>query len=551
MRKKFRPSTRGSLTAIADKPSKFDNLAHESPRPAELLMGIRAENGIALSALDISVWELILSWTYEVDPKMAARAYKMPTAALRRFLGEFVKRDEVIRSFNKISGVKLTFGTSVRCYSGVSMLTTWREATKDDEFVAWQFPEPLRLLMSDMRRYAHIELSAVVGKKSSRYSTAIYKYLALEASKHRWEPGARNMITVSVSPDELADIVDFPRDASGRYNIGKLSAVVVGHEDDYEIVRRFKAVGRPVYAARRGRPVERYEFEIQLCPPSPQHIAVSYSPKHFRAMALGGIDDERYRVRSDLWLRAFRAFKDYFPGYLHKDFYEFWKIALSEALSRKPLSAGYGKRKYRGDSLLDQIGSEGADYAAWGLITEEAENPDLFVYLKNNVTRKTQLAVLGEFDRRDRVGWQTSKLRESAKRYFDRARQNQPLEAAPEIEMILPQTADDFDYASYFDEAGGDPDIPSDHRVSFDNAVEITLTFKPANIEQLEEDAFSFLRDGDDEEGGRSINVICAYEDRESQESGFYEKRVKLNFEEWCKLLAQLQPFLVGQEMYA
>jgi hypothetical protein len=115
-RKSFRPSTRGSLAAIAKTPATFKNLAPESPRPADLLLGIRAEDGVTLSAFDVACWEMILSWTYDIDPLMVAPAYRMPTASLRRFLGEYVKREEVVTSFNKISTVRLMFGSSTRFF---------------------------------------------------------------------------------------------------------------------------------------------------------------------------------------------------------------------------------------------------------------------------------------------------------------------------------------------------------------------------------------------------------------------------------------------------
>lgn len=546
-RQKFRPSTRGSLSAIVDDPGSFKDLAPESPRPAELLKGIRAEDGITLSALDIGVWEMVLSWTYDADPAMEARAYRMPTSALRRFLGDYVKRDEVVASFNKLSSVKLSFGTAERLFSGVSMLTTWREATRDDEFLAWQFPEPIRIIMSDMKAYAHIELAAIVSKKSSKYSTAIYKWLALEVSKRKWVAGSDNRFCIPITPDELADIVDFARDANGHYNIGKLTSVVLSHHEDYESVRRFKASGKPIHEPKRGRPVGVYEFTVELQAPSPQHIKAGYSSKHLRELNVGGIDDKRFRVRSDLWVRAQRAFSEAIPGYLHHNFWKLWTVALSEAVKGRALTGGYHTRKYRGQSLLDQIETEGADYAAWGMIVEEAENADLVDYLKADISRGTKVISLAECDRRERVGWKADKKRASINSYYDRHRSSSvELDEELLVEetvISLPEEAATFDLIDLADYFEPEPIV-----MGFDTCSEIQLTFKPVHIDFLEAKAFALIKSG--ETGGRKVTVISTYHDPETGGSDTWEQEIDVSFDEWCGLLADLQPHLEGQEVY-
>ena len=515
-------------------------------------MGIRAEDGVTLSALDINVWEMILSWTYDVDPGMVSRAYKIPTSALRRFLGDFTKRDEVVSSFNKLASVKLSFGHSDRLYSGVSMLTTWSEATKQDEFLAWQFPEPIRIIMSDMRAYAHIELAAIVQKKSSKYSTAIYKWLALEAAKRKWVAGSDNQFSIPITPDELADLVDFARDEKGNYNIGKLSAVVAAHENDYRSVRRFTASGKPIHAKRRGRPVDVYEFTVELQAPSPQHIKPSYKPSHLRELNVGGIDDPRYIVRSDTWVRAERAFKQAIPTYLHHNFWKLWTVALSEALKGTALTVGYHKRKYRGQSLLDQIETEGATYAAWGVIVEEANHADLIDYLFADVSRSVKVITLAECDRRERVGWKADRKRDHIISYYNRHRSSSLSEELADQETITsiskPEDADAFDPAVYFDFPSEPEPEPEPIMLSFDDCSEICLRFKPVHIDFLETKVFSLIKSG--ETGGRKVTVVSRYHDPDTGDIDTWHQEIEVSFEEWCQLLASLQPHMDGQEIY-
>ncbi|MBY5684858.1 hypothetical protein HFO32_22300 [Rhizobium leguminosarum] len=529
--------------AIVADPKKFTDLAPESPRPTELLMGIRAEGGATLSALDVSCWEMILSWTYDVDPAMIEREYEIPVSALRRFLGEYAKRDEVVESFNKIASVKLSFGHADNLYSGVSMISTWRRATEKDEFLSWSFPEPIRKLMSDMKAYAHVELAAIVAKKSSKYSTAIYKWLALEASKRKWIAGSDNTFCIPVTPDELVDIVDFTRDENGRYNIGKLTSVVLAHKEDYKPVRRFKARGEPIHAKKRGRPVEVYEFTIELQAPSPQHISAGYSSKHLRELNVGGIDDRRYIVRSDTWVRAQRAFRDANPTYLHHNYWKLWTVALSEALNGKPLTGAWDKRLYRGGSLLDQIETEGAEKAAWGVIVEEVESPDLIDFLRADVTRGNTVIERAECDRRERVGWQASRKRDQIEGYYDRHRSSSISDdwASQATDVSKSELSDAFDPVNYFDFAEPEP-------FGFDTCSEIHLTFKPVHIDFLEEKAFALIKSG--EIGGRKITVVSTYQEPDTSEQDTWEQEIDVSFEEWCQLLVSLQPHLVGQEVY-
>lgn len=540
-RKSFRPSARGSLLNIVTEPAKIEKLRPESPRPAELLRGIKAEEGAVLTALDVSVWEMVLSWAYEIDPEMTARAYSIPTSALRRYLGEFVKRAEVEESLKKISQVELSFGDYDKAlYSGVRMIDAWKETREGEAFIGYQFVEPLRLLMSSMREYAHIELAAICAKKSSKHATPLYKYLALAASRRRWTAGEDNTFTVSLTPEALADVVDFPRDKNEKINVGKLTQLVVGHGDDYQLVRKFKATGRPVHASARGKPVERYDFDIRLMPPSPQHISARYNRGD---LMLGGVDDARYQVRSDLWIRADNAFRkiEAFSGYAHRDFFKLWTVALKEAIDQTPLTPGYSVRQYRGESLIAAIEQEGADYAAWGLITEEVESPDLVTFLRVNRSTGQKMISLADLDRRERHGWKVDRKRVSVIKHFAKQRDAE-LTIAPELadqETVVNKNYDDSNLGYDFD---------TWPLGNFDTAKSVQLIIRDMSIEHLEEQVIPLLKSGAGD--GRDIDVVLVYEDPATRSTQFFERNINLTFEEWTALLVECQPHMLGPEDY-
>ena len=544
-RKNFSPSARGSLVEIADHPVKIKTVKPESPRPIELLQGIRVEGGAKLTALDVSCWEMILSWTYEIDPKMNGRSYRIPASALTRFLGDHVKRSEVIDSFNRLREIKLSFGDQKsRMYSGVSMLVAWKEAEKSEEFFAYQFAEPVRMLMRDMTAYAHIELGAICSM-SGKYHLALYKALALEASKRKWVPGDDdvNKFLVTYTPDQIANIVDYPRDESGRYNIGKLSALVRDHHLEYGAVRRFKAKAQdPCYEAGRGRRVLRYTFELTIQPPSPHHISARYYAGEVRT---GGKDDSRFQVRSDLWIRAARAFRDAeaFQGYLHLTFFELWLVALSEAINGDPLTSGYSTRSWRGESLLRSIEEDGAETAAWSFLIEELKSADLSDHLRDNgVIGSRYLKSLAEYDRYDRIGWRSDKKRQRAKRYYDLQKPAQSVaqdwyyEASAITDTL--DTVDDFSFASYFSESTSD----------FDKCTKISVSIRDMPISQLETEVIPLVKPGSGE--GRKLSVVMDYEDPYTRNTQFFERTVTLTFDEWARILVDLQPHMVGPEAY-
>lgn len=224
-----------------------------------------------------------------------------------------------------------------------------------------------------------------------RYSSRLYRVLALEAAKTRWEPGGDNTVVVSATPSDLADWVCFPRRKDGTVVYGKLKERLLSFLEDREdeedgdsrpplpsdlkAVRKFSTEIREVRKPGRGRAVERVEFVLRLRPPSYRLVRTRFDPKDDIGR-VGGRDAEPYRVNSHIWRRAQKTFMRRL-AMTHSGMFELWTVALNEALSGEALSDGYHTREFRGERLLASARADGADFAAWGFLAEEAEEPDL------------------------------------------------------------------------------------------------------------------------------------------------------------------------------
>lgn len=390
----FQPSARGSLAKALDKPGMLTKVAPESPRPVEMLTGVSV-SGPSLSSFDHALHDLLVSNAYENDKSMEERSYSIPMRHALRYLGTDARREAVQASLDKMRDVRLSFSSkdAARRYAGVPMTVAWREIAEDDgnEAIGYQFPEPIHALMRRMPRYAYIELAAVGdGRMSSKYSQALYRYLAAAASEVKWSPDedATNSVTVSLSPDELADVVGFPR--KGPAPFGKLQERVLRHvETDFAGVRRFRTQVEIVRKPGRGRPVTSVDFHLQVAAPS--HYVARGNEFHVRQVGgrVGGTDDARFRVRSNLWIRAVNTFTSIAPTTLsNRDFFDAWSLALKEALDAAPLTDGYHTRRFRGPSLLAAVDADGADAAAWGFLEEEAHGRDLIKDFTNRAQHK-------------------------------------------------------------------------------------------------------------------------------------------------------------------
>ncbi|MGI0523968.1 hypothetical protein [Rhizobium giardinii] len=420
MQQKFRPAPHGSLVRLAEhKPSEIKAVAPESPRPPEMLTGVSFD-GPALSVIDSVVHEILISHAYEVDREMKPDRYAIDLAALTRFAGPNARKDDILKSLEKLRLTRMSFGDSAypaRRYRGVQMVVSWEELQNSTAMIGYMFAPPIKDLMRTMPSYAYLELAALGdGNMSLKHSPALYKHLALQSTRKRWQPGEDNEIYLRFSPQELAQIIQFPgHDDQEKLNVGKLVDFAKKSLEDLSSVRRFETSMEIVQEPGRGRRVNSICYTLRLRAPDFRHVRlrVDYSKKpDFRQ---GGADDPRFAVRSDLWQRASKTFQ--LTGCISNDLYKLWLVALQEALSGKDLTAGYETRSYRGDALLAAVDTQGAAWAAWGFLEEECDDPDLVDHLADRSNAPLAIQTEAEAARRQRIGWKTSTLEKRAKSF--------------------------------------------------------------------------------------------------------------------------------------
>jgi len=418
-RLEFQPNPHGSLEKLTSKPSAISKVSPESPRPPEMLSGIKV-HGSSISALDVILHEFLVSYAYETDRAMVLDRYAISLKALTRFAGPDVSRDDIVKSVSKMKSLQMDFnvdGPDHRRFKGVPMLVLWQEHTRDDQLIAYSFAPPIRDLMKKMSSYAYLELAALGdGFMGLKYSPALYKHLAMESTRKCWQPGEDNEIYLRFSPIELAEILQFPgHEDPLKLNVGKLIDFAKKSLDDLKSVRRFQTSLEIIQEPGRGRRVHSICYTLRLRAPDFRHVRLrlDYSQKpEFRQ---GGADDPRFAVRSDLWQRASKTFK--LTGCISNDLFKLWLVALQEALSGKGLTAGYETRSYRGDALLAAVDTQGAAWAAWGFLEEECDDPDLVDHLAVRSNAPLAVKTEAEAARRARLGWKTSTLENRAKKY--------------------------------------------------------------------------------------------------------------------------------------
>ncbi|CAN7262745.1 GAF domain-containing protein [Rhizobium sp. LjRoot98] len=437
-RQSFTPQPQGSLRKIEETPSNFLEIAPASPRPPEMMTGVTVCKGGDLTVFDVGVWEIMLSYAYETDQPMQQLEYSVSLKAVTRFLGQDARKELVVKSVQKLREVTLNFGDSEkldRRFVDVPMVTTWEELGKDDHRICYSFPSPIRQLMRTMPRYAYVELAALTDRAmSSKYSPALYKHLALESHGRQWQAGQANEVFVQLTPDQLADIIDFPRGSVGKLNVGKLKDFAERSIKDLQKVRRFRTSLQVIHEPGRGRTVRYFDFALKLQPPRPQLIRGARVD-----IAVGGSDDARYRIDSGVWSKAVKLFGrgTVFGGYIEKKFFELWLTVLKEALDKKPRSAGYEDRVFRGESLLTAIQEFGAEQAAWSFFAEEDASPDLAATTSVRDRMESQIA------RIERMGGKARKLKSvvaaditAEQRRKDRAAQKANADA--EARVVVP-----------------------------------------------------------------------------------------------------------------
>ncbi|TAW65406.1 hypothetical protein ELI15_14020 [Rhizobium ruizarguesonis] len=388
------PASRGSLTDLVKKPSEFAVIAPESPRPTEMLSRVTVCEGVPdLTPLDQATHELLLSMAFETDPSMQQEVYSINLKALVRYLGRDIRKEDVARSIKKLRQITVNFDSEdqLRRYEDVRLIDMWRSIEGDDLSIEYSFPFPIRQLMRRMPRYAHLELAVLAdGLMSTRWGPALYKHLLLASKAKEWQPGGENEIIVQMTPEEVADAVDFPR-VGGKLNVSKLTDFIAKTVTDLKKVRRFQTIFDPkskddvIHETGRGRRVRYYKFRVRLNPPRPQFLRggmISEVP------GIGAKDAPEYQVSSGVWEKANFLYdrRSAFWGWGPNHFRDLWLMALAEALDGQPMTEGYSTRMYRGPALLAAIQEKGADFAAWLLLGEEDRDPNL----RELVTRPRQ-----------------------------------------------------------------------------------------------------------------------------------------------------------------
>ncbi|WP_288430154.1 hypothetical protein [uncultured Agrobacterium sp.] len=502
------------------------DLAPESPRPQSMLQGVKIESDHLLTSFDYGVYEYLQSWSYERDKTMEQRAYNIPLATLRRFLGPYAKSKDILESLEKLSNVKMSYTLADGCrIVGVPMLTKWEKVKGEDAVVGWQWPEPIREMMRDLGvgRYAHIELVPMTTDgMSSRWSPPLYKWVAFEASQKKWKPGQANTFELLIEPGKLVSEIGFPEDENGKYNIGKLTKFATEtFIKDVARVRKFSVAVKPEYEAVRGRKISAYRFTVTINPPSMHNVRVRYDKTQLRR---GVVDDSQYQVRSDIWLKADKAFGvegSPMHGLAYWKYTSLWLVALQEALDNKGLTPGFDTRPYRGESLLMAIEAEGPNFACWGFLSEEVADPDLLAHL-NMLPRhlRSSIANDAENGRRDRVGWKTDRRRKSNKRrtdYYDSLIHPKPIEVDEEP-------------------------------VTFETCSKAHIYFGlPAD--ELESRVFERLA-GIKWKGSRTITLVSHYNADDGLD-GTWSIDIHPTFDQWCELLNKLSTLKKGTEIYA
>lgn len=487
----------------------------------EMLKGVKVDTDHYITAFDHGVYEYLQSWAFEHDKNMEERSYSMPLATLRRFLGPHTKTTDILTSLDKLFNVRLSYTlASGPRFERVQMLTSWTKTENEVVILGWQYPEPIRELMSNLGvgKYAHLELVPLATDgMSSRWSPPLYKWIAFEAAQRKWKPGQANTFEVRIEPGLLVGEIDFPEDENGKFNIGKLTKFATEtFIKDTQNVRKFSVACEPEYEAVRGRKISAYKFTVTVNPPSMHNVRVRYDKTQFRR---GAKDDPQYQIRSDIWLKACKAFsvpESPMHGLVHWKIMELWLVALQEALDNKGLTPGFDARSYRGESLLMAIEAEGADFACWGFLSEEVADPDLLDHLQM-IPRHEKSFIVSEAEsgRRDRVGWKTDKRRATAKRLHDKH---------------------------------SIPEQPVEEPITFETCSKAHIYFV-LPVEELESRVFERLSTIK-WSGTRTITLVSHYSD-ENALDGTWTIDIRPTFDEWCQVLNKLAAVKKGTEIYA
>lgn len=342
-----------------------------------MLAGISVIAGAGqLMSSDLALHELLISKAYQTDSTMSSSSYEIPLAECLRFLWSDAREADVTASCRRMEQVRLSFdGEEGRTFRDVQMLTSWTAEKGARVDIGYQFPDAIRWLMRTMPSYSYIELAAIgQGSMRSKYSAMLYKRLAHEVSRRKWQAGADNSFTLEYTPAELAELVGFPAPASSFFS--KLQERVISKlAQDFAGVRKFDLAiaydGLPSPARGQGKATSRIQLHVKVHPDSHHMVHADDRSLKANGMRIGRPDIARYRLNSVFWLQVAKQFRSL--SLTHDSAYWAWRVALDEALEEVPVTSGYEERRYRGRRLIEAIDANGVEAAAWQFFAEEAE----------------------------------------------------------------------------------------------------------------------------------------------------------------------------------
>lgn len=379
----FTPAPRGNITA-AIASGQVEHLKPESPRPVEMLDGIRIVSSDILTAADCALYELLVSTAFASDPTLSAEENVLPSFIARDFLGG-IRRPQVEAAMDRLRKTVVEFDVyenGVRRWGRVPLLIGWLTSDGDEEdrdVLHYTLPLPVRQLMNQPERYRYIEL-AVLAKMQSKYGIRLYKKLLVRATS-----GLDNLMEFDASPAEVADWLDY---RPSQWHGGQFKTRVLEPAlEDLKLSKKFEVEIAEVHGRRRGSPVVRYRFKITPKARSYFTMPTLRVDKEILA-AYKHRDHPTLQVSPKIWLRAETLYRDTVvrDGWVRADgptLAKAWLHALDEALSDPTLVIE--GREYRGAKLLAAIKAEGADQSAWSLADEEVRKPDLILKVRDLV----------------------------------------------------------------------------------------------------------------------------------------------------------------------
>lgn len=398
----FRPSSRGDLSKALTSRESFREIAPESPRPLEMLEHVTVKGDDRLSADDIALHELLVDHAYRsTEKKMDRLEHSIPTSQVLTFLGGTIRRAGIKASLARLRSTTVSIGVAGgRLFEDVQLLVPWTERDGDTDEVHYIIPKPIATLMASQRRYAYIELEPM-SRMRSRYGIRLYRHLAAALRECVYDPSSTNLHEILVPVEQVAEWLGFRPPQGKTLHVGqlKLRAVDPAIEDLFA-VRHFQIhEAQPQLGTTRGNPIVAWRFVLRVMP-TDRHLVprMGIDPKFLRHV--GGVDDPAYRVDQFLWLRAAQFAVDHGVNAFMSDFFGAWLIALNEALTMSqddtamPVSDGHYTR-LRGERLLLEIETRGAQAAAWAWAMEEIAKPDLIaltVKEKSGLARDAQRA---------------------------------------------------------------------------------------------------------------------------------------------------------------